>query len=133
MLQSQKFLVYLKRSDNFENFPVSFVFLVHLYSFHVKLTFHHFSFQTHEQSYSYLLASELLSYRDFPLLLYQIGPKFRNELRPRLGLLRSNEFLMKDLYSFDIGPEEAEKTFKKVTDTYDDIFDTLGIKFVKSK
>lgn len=91
------------------------------------------NFQTHEQSYSHLLSTELMSYRDFPKLLYQIAPKFRNEHRPKLGLLRSSEFLMKDLYSFDIGPAEAAKTYERVTEAYDDIFNSLGIKCLRGK
>lgn len=80
-----------------------------------------------------MLSTELMSYRDFPKLLYQIAPKFRDEHRPKLGLLRSKEFLMKDLYSFDIGPEEADQTYQIVTEAYNDIFNSLGIKFMRGK
>ena len=68
-----------------------------------------------------------MSYRDFPKLLYQIGPKFRDEHRPKLGLLRSKEFLMKDLYSFDISEESANETYEKVTKAYENIFKSLEV------
>lgn len=83
--------------------------------------------QTYEQAFTHLLSNELLSYRDFPRLLYQISPKFRDEHKPKAGLLRTKEFLMKDLYSFDIGEEEAAKSYDKVTKAYEKIFSTLGI------
>lgn len=97
------------------------------------MLWNYFLFQTHEQTFSHLLSTELMSYRDFPKLLYQIAPKFRDEHRPKLGLLRSKEFLMKDLYSFDIGPKEADQTYQIVTEAYNDIFNSLGIKFMRGK
>lgn len=74
-----------------------------------------------------------MSYRDFPQLLYQITPKFRNEHRPKLGLLRSKEFLMKDLYSFDINEEEAAKSYNKVSQAYENFFQLIGIDYCRSK
>lgn len=85
--------------------------------------------QTHEESFADLLSHELLSYRNFPLLLYQITPKFRDEFRPKLGLLRSKEFIMKDLYSFDIDEESAQKTYNKVTTAYEKIFKALKVPY----
>lgn len=91
------------------------------------------SFQTHEEAFAELLAHELLSYRNFPLLLYQITSKFRDEVRPKLGFLRSKEFIMKDLYSFDIDQEHTQKTYDKVTSAYKKIFDFLKIPYHISK
>lgn len=84
---------------------------------------------THEESFADLLSHEQLSYRNFPLLLYQITPKFRDEFRPKLGLLRSKEFIMKDLYSFDIDEENARKTYDKVTAAYQKIFTALNVPY----
>ncbi|XKL64270.1 hypothetical protein PGB90_004356 [Kerria lacca] len=86
---------------------------------------------THEQALTNLLSRELMSYRDFPQLLYQITPKFRNEHRPKLGLLRSKEFLMKDLYSFDINEEEAAKSYNKVSQAYENFFQLIGIDYCR--
>lgn len=66
-----------------------------------------------------------------PLLLYQIDSKFRNELRPRFGLLRANQFVMKDLYSFDKDQKSAFRTYEKVCQSYVDLFNYLGLDFVK--
>lgn len=72
-----------------------------------------------------------LNRRQLPLLLYQIDSKFRNELRPRFGLLRANQFVMKDLYSFDLDRQSAIRTYEKVCQGYEDLFDHLGLNFIK--
>ncbi|XP_065829100.1 probable proline--tRNA ligase, mitochondrial [Oscarella lobularis] len=87
---------------------------------------------THEEVIADL-ASVVRSYRALPLLAYQITRKFRDELRPRGGLLRAREFVMKDMYSFDISPEAAAITYERVNDAYEMIFSRLGVPFVKAK
>lgn len=72
-----------------------------------------------------------MSYRRLPLLLYQISNKYRDEPRPRFGLLRTREFVMKDLYSFDANAENALKTYESVTEAYNGIFQELGVKYVR--
>ena len=73
---------------------------------------------THEEVITSLVANEISSHRQLPLRLYQIGKKFRDEMRPRFGLLRSREFIMKDLYTFDNTIEEAYKTYDEVSEAY---------------
>ncbi|XP_072393861.1 probable proline--tRNA ligase, mitochondrial [Diabrotica undecimpunctata] len=72
-----------------------------------------------------------ISYKKFPLRLYQISNKFRDEIKPRFGLMRGREFIMKDMYSFDIDVESAKKTYEDVCKSYDNIFNSLGVKYVK--
>lgn len=84
---------------------------------------------THEEIASDLLSQCQNSYKDFPLMIYQITNKFRDELRPKLGLIRSKQFTMKDMYSFDIDQESAIKTYETVTEKYDTIFKNLGVKY----
>ncbi|XP_058825055.1 probable proline--tRNA ligase, mitochondrial [Topomyia yanbarensis] len=87
---------------------------------------------THEESITALLAAiSPVSYRQFPLRLYQISTKFRDEMKPRFGLMRAKEFLMKDLYTFDIGPEEARQTYETVNDAYRQLLDAVGVPYVK--
>ncbi|KAG5673317.1 hypothetical protein PVAND_003377 [Polypedilum vanderplanki] len=87
---------------------------------------------THEESVTNLIASiSPVSYKSFPLRLYQITPKFRDELRPKFGLLRAKEFLMKDMYTFDIGLNEAKKTYDEVNEQYVKIFNHLNVSFIK--
>ncbi|KAF0487328.1 putative proline--tRNA ligase, mitochondrial [Gigaspora margarita] len=68
---------------------------------------------THEEEITQLVANDVFSYRQLPLRLYQIGRKFRDEMRPRAGLLRGREFIMKDLYTFDTTEETALKTYEE--------------------
>ena len=82
---------------------------------------------THEEEITTLAASLVHSYRQLPLRLYQIGEKFRNEARPRGGLLRCREFVMKDLYTFDRSIEEARATYNEVCQVYRDTFMGLGL------
>ncbi|KAI9104109.1 prolyl-tRNA synthetase [Phlyctochytrium arcticum] len=85
---------------------------------------------THEEEITALVAAEVSSYRDLPLRLYQIGRKYRDEARPRSGLLRAREFIMKDLYTFDTSEAEARKTYEEVRAAYDRIFTQIGVPFV---
>lgn len=84
---------------------------------------------THEEVITDLVRSEVKSYRQLPLRLYQIQTKFRDEIRPRFGLLRGREFLMKDAYSFDASIPAAEVSYKLAYDAYMRIFSRLGLKF----
>jgi len=82
---------------------------------------------THEEVITELVHRYVQSYRDLPLLLYQIQTKFRDELRPRGGLLRVREFIMKDLYSFDIAEAGLDENYKKMTQAYKDIYARLDL------
>ncbi len=83
---------------------------------------------THEEVVTALVAAEVGSYRQVPLNLYQIGPKFRDEIRPRFGLVRCKEFLMKDAYSFDCSEAAAEKSYRLIFEAYLRIFSRCGLK-----
>lgn len=84
---------------------------------------------THEEVITKLVANELNSYKQLPLSLFQIQTKFRDEIRPRFGVMRSREFLMKDAYSFHLETECLEKTYQKMFDAYCRIFDRLGLNY----
>ncbi|CAJ0759867.1 17417_t:CDS:2 [Entrophospora sp. SA101] len=88
---------------------------------------------THEEEITQLIANEITSYRQLPLRLYQIGRKYRDEMRPRLGLLRGREFIMKDLYTFDTTEELALQTYQEVILAYKKIFEKIGIPFSIAK
>ncbi|KAI8059858.1 hypothetical protein BC940DRAFT_264558 [Gongronella butleri] len=85
---------------------------------------------THEEEVTSLVAQELRSAKQLPIRLYQIGRKYRDELRPRAGLLRGREFIMKDLYSFDKSMEDAFSTYDQVAGAYAKIFDRVGIPYL---
>jgi prolyl-tRNA synthetase len=85
---------------------------------------------THEEVVTELVKNEVHSYKQLPLILYQIQTKFRDELRPRFGVLRSREFIMKDAYSFDRDIESLELSYKKMYDAYKRIFDRCGLKYI---
>jgi len=85
---------------------------------------------THEEIITSLVADEMRSYKDLPLILYQIQTKFRDELRPRFGIVRSCEFIMKDAYSFDVDVESMEKNYKTMYDAYCRIFDRCGLSYI---
>lgn len=74
-----------------------------------------------------------ISYKQLPLRLYQIGPKFRDELKARFGLMRAKEFLMKDMYTFDRSEEEAKVTYDLVNEAYMKLFKQLEVPFKKGK
>ncbi len=84
---------------------------------------------THEEIITDLVRREVRSYKQLPLNFFQIQTKFRDEIRPRFGLMRGREFLMKDAYSFDADPEAAEKTYQTMYDTYHNIFRRIGLHF----
>ncbi len=86
---------------------------------------------THEEIVTWLASTEIRSYRDLPQIWYQIQTKFRDEARPRSGVLRTREFLMKDSYSFDKGPEGLEESYQKHANAYNRIFSRCGLKFYK--
>jgi prolyl-tRNA synthetase len=82
---------------------------------------------THEEVITELAQRNVQSYRDLPLLLYQIQTKFRDEPRPRGGLLRVREFAMKDLYSFDIDASGLDESYQKMSQAYGNIYARLGL------
>lgn len=84
---------------------------------------------THEEIITLLVRNVVKSYKNLPLLLYQVQTKYRDEIRPRFGIIRSREFLMKDLYSFDESWESLKETYKKVYEAYKRIFERLNLKF----
>lgn len=86
---------------------------------------------TAEEYFTSLVKDELTSYKSLPLNIYQIQIKYRDEKRPRFGLNRSREFLMKDAYSFDKDKEGMTKSYHIMEDCYDSIFTELGLKYVK--
>ncbi|MGC8579876.1 MAG: proline--tRNA ligase [bacterium] len=84
---------------------------------------------THEEVIVDLVRNDVKSYKQLPVNLYQIGPKFRDEIRPRFGLMRGREFIMKDGYSFDMDEEHANITYQQMYDAYNWIFKQCGLKF----
>ena len=85
---------------------------------------------THEEFFVLASMMKSKSYKDFPYTLYQIGNKYRDEIRPRLGLIRTREFTMKDAYSFDINQEECDKSYQKQFEAYNNIFKEVGLDYV---
>jgi prolyl-tRNA synthetase len=83
---------------------------------------------THEEVITTLIAGEISSYRQLPKTFYQIQTKFRDEIRPRFGLMRAKEFIMKDAYSFDATDESAQSSYQKMYDAYVRIFQRCGLK-----
>jgi prolyl-tRNA synthetase len=84
---------------------------------------------THEELFTLLVKGEYSSYKDYPLALYQIQTKYRDEARPRAGILRGREFIMKDSYSFDLSHEGLEQSYKAHRDAYERIFTRLGFDY----
>ncbi|MCB2181411.1 MAG: proline--tRNA ligase [Desulfobulbaceae bacterium] len=84
---------------------------------------------THEEVITDLVRKNVHSYRSLPINLYQIQTKFRDEIRPRFGLMRGREFIMKDGYSFDATDSDAGKTYEKMNDAYHRIFKRCGLSF----
>ncbi|MBQ7738226.1 MAG: proline--tRNA ligase [Desulfovibrionaceae bacterium] len=84
---------------------------------------------THEEVMTDLVRGEVRSYRQLPLRLYQLHTKFRDEIRPRFGLMRGREFIMKDGYSYDASVADAEKSYQLMHDAYHRIFMRLGLRF----
>jgi len=84
---------------------------------------------THEEVITDLARREIRSYRDLPVNLYQIQTKFRDEIRPRFGLMRGREFIMKDAYSFDVDDTAATVSYEKMYEAYKNIFTRCGLEF----
>ncbi|WP_022847483.1 proline--tRNA ligase [Desulfurobacterium sp. TC5-1] len=84
---------------------------------------------TAEEMITDLVRKEVRSYKQLPLNLYQIGKKFRDEIRPRFGLMRCREFIMKDAYSFHVSDEDAEREYWNMYETYSRIFKRMGLNF----
>jgi prolyl-tRNA synthetase len=84
---------------------------------------------THEEMFTLMVKGECSSYKDLPVSLYQIQSKYRDEARPRAGILRGREFLMKDSYSFDLDDEGLKNSYEAHRATYVKIFDRLGMKY----
>ena len=85
---------------------------------------------THEELFALTVKGEYSSYKDFPLIAYQIQTKYRDEARPRAGILRGREFLMKDSYSFDVDDDGLNAAYHRHRDAYQRIFDKLGVRYV---
>jgi prolyl-tRNA synthetase len=84
---------------------------------------------THEELFTLLVKGEYSSYKDYPLALYQIQTKYRDEARPRAGILRGREFVMKDSYSFDLTHQGLEASYRAHRDAYERIFTRLGFNY----
>ena len=84
---------------------------------------------THEEIITDLCKNLLTSYKQLPVTLYQIQTKFRDEIRPRFGVMRSREFLMKDAYSFDLDKESLDQSYSLMKEAYIKIFDSLGLDY----
>ncbi|MFN3603465.1 MAG: proline--tRNA ligase [Leptonema sp. (in: bacteria)] len=85
---------------------------------------------THEETFTFLIKSLISSYKDLPLNVYQIHTKFRDEIRPRFGVIRSREFIMKDAYSFHLDSESLEQTYQIMRNTYRKIFAKVGLETI---
>lgn len=85
---------------------------------------------THEEEITTIVANAVHSYKDLPLRLYQVSRKYRDEARPRQGLLRGREFLMKDLYTFDVTDEQAQETYDDVRKAYSAFLDELKLPYL---
>jgi prolyl-tRNA synthetase len=85
---------------------------------------------THEEAFTNLVRSVVSSYRDLPLNLYQINTKFRDEIRPRFGVIRSKEFIMKDAYSFDVDQAGLDESYNAMAKAYRRIFDRCGLETI---
>ncbi|MCW5196480.1 proline--tRNA ligase [Buchnera aphidicola (Pemphigus obesinymphae)] len=88
---------------------------------------------THEEVITFLVKNEVHSYKQLPLILYQIQTKFRDEIRPRCGVMRSKEFIMKDAYSFHADITSLQTTYHKMHQTYTKIFQRMKLKFTDIK
>ena len=84
---------------------------------------------THEEVITNIASQHMRSYKQLPMNFYQIQTKFRDEIRPRFGVMRSREFIMKDAYSFHINQDSLEQTYKLMHQTYCNIFDRIGLDY----
>ncbi|MDZ4662898.1 MAG: proline--tRNA ligase, partial [Pseudomonadota bacterium] len=85
---------------------------------------------THEEVVTDYIRHQVTSYRDLPVSLFQIQTKYRDEIRPRFGLMRAREFIMKDAYTFDMSPDRALKNYEDFYGAYKAIFTRLGLRYV---
>ena len=85
---------------------------------------------TNEESVVDVFRKTVRSYKNLPLTLYQIGTKFRDEIRPRYGLMRCREFIMKDAYSFHIDADCMHKTYQEIYQVYENVFQRIGLKYI---
>lgn len=85
---------------------------------------------THEEVVTDLVANSVKSFRDLPVTLYQIQTKFRDEARPRFGVIRTKEFIMKDAYSFDVSAEGLDVNYRRMSEAYHRIFQRCGLQFL---
>lgn len=85
---------------------------------------------THEELFTLMVKGEYSSHKDLPLVIYQIQTKYRDEARPRAGILRGREFVMKDSYSFDVDDAGLERSYQRHRDAYISTFDRLGLEYV---
>lgn len=85
---------------------------------------------THEELFTLTVKGEYSSYKDYPVILYQVQTKYRDEERPRAGILRGREFLMKDSYSFDLSQDGLARSYQAHREAYVKIFDRLGLRYV---
>jgi prolyl-tRNA synthetase len=85
---------------------------------------------THEEIFTQIVRNEVKSYRELPIILYQIQTKFRDEIRPRFGLMRGKEFVMKDAYSFDRDNEGLAVSYNKMHEAYCKIFERCGLDYI---
>jgi len=85
---------------------------------------------TDEEMFALISLNKVKSYKDLPYTIYQIGTKFRDEMRPRLGLIRTREFTMKDAYSFDADLDSLSESYNKMFEAYKKVFETVGLDFV---
>ncbi|MGH3908200.1 MAG: proline--tRNA ligase, partial [Pseudonocardiaceae bacterium] len=85
---------------------------------------------THEELFTLTVKGEFSSYKDYPVILYQVQSKYRDEERPRAGVLRGREFLMKDSYSFDLDDDGLAESYRRHREAYVKIFDRLGLRYV---
>ena len=88
---------------------------------------------THEELFALMVKGEYSSYKDYPVMLYQIQTKYRDEARPRAGILRGREFVMKDSYSFDLSDDGLAESYRLHRGAYVRIFDRLGLRYVVVK
>src|ERR1700724_4352948 len=86
---------------------------------------------THEEAVTFHVAQVVRSYRDLPLILYHFQVKGRDEPRPRAGVLRTREFVMKDSYSFDRDEEGLQRSYDRHIEAYDRIFDRAGLRWYR--
>ncbi|MGL4484014.1 MAG: proline--tRNA ligase, partial [Anaerovoracaceae bacterium] len=84
---------------------------------------------THEEIFTDIIRNDVSSYKQLPINIYQIQTKYRDEARPRFGLMRSREFIMKDSYSFDINQAGLDKSYEEMYKTYEKIFDRCGLTY----